>query len=60
MAPLKWGTSSGVYPDSTTKLEILAPEIYARYLQIEITLIDPNIASNLHLKTLNMIGAYWQ
>jgi hypothetical protein len=60
MATLKWGTSSGVYPDSTTKLEILAPEIYARYLQIEITLIDPNIASNLHLKTLNMIGAYWQ
>jgi hypothetical protein len=58
-AKLYWGTTSGSLTESTEKLEILAPEITARYVQVEITIIDPELASNIHLKTLNMVAAYW-
>ncbi len=58
-AKLKWGLTSGDLDYEADKLEILAPEIYARYVQVEITIIDPDAASNLYLKELNMIAAYW-
>jgi hypothetical protein len=58
-AKLKWGNSSGSLTGETTKLEILAPEISARYIQFEIAIIDPNPSSNLYLKELNCKAAYW-
>jgi hypothetical protein len=58
-AKLLWGTTSGSLTESTDKLEILAPEITARYVQVEITITDPEAAANLHLKTLSMTAAYW-
>ena len=56
---LMWGITSGSLTDSVGKLEILSPEIEARYVQIEVTLTDPNAGSNLLLNELNMIAAYW-
>ena len=56
---LMWGITSGSLTESVNKLEILSPEIEARYVQIEVTLTDPNVGSNLLLNELNMIAAYW-
>lgn len=58
-AKLYWGTVSGDLSSSAEKLEILAPEISARYLQVEITITDPDVGSNLYLNLLNMKAAYW-
>jgi hypothetical protein len=58
-ATLKWGTLPGSLTNEVDYLEIIAPEINARYVQVVITLTDPDIASNLYLKTLNMKAAYW-
>lgn len=58
-AKLKWGSVSGSLTNETTRLEILAPEITARYVQFEITITDPDAGSNLYLKTLNCKAAYW-
>ena len=56
---LMWGNTSGALTSSVGKLEILSPEIEARYVKIEVTLTDPNAGSNLLLNELNMIAAYW-
>lgn len=58
-AKLYWGDTSGNLANSAEKLELLGIEISARYVQVEITIIDPDADSNLHLKTLNMTAAYW-
>jgi hypothetical protein len=54
-----WGDTTGNLTNSADFFEILSPEFSARYIQVEITLIDPNLTSNLYLKTLNMKAAYW-
>lgn len=56
-ATIKWGTSSGVYPDSADKFELSSVEFEARYIQIVITITDPTVDANLYLKTLNNIAA---
>jgi hypothetical protein len=58
-AKLFWGNVSGALSNSAEKLELLGIEIEARYVQVEITIIDPDDSANLHLKTLNMTAAYW-
>lgn len=58
-AKIKWGTVSGVYPYEADFFEILAPEFTARYLQVEITITDPQDDANLYVKELNCKGAYW-
>jgi hypothetical protein len=58
-AKLLWGTSPGSLINEADKLELLGIEIEARYVQVEITITDPDIGSNLYLKTLNMVAAYW-
>lgn len=58
-AKIKWGTSSGSLTNEASFFEILAPEFTARYVQVEVTIIDNAAASNLYLKTLNMKAAYW-
>jgi len=57
---LKWGSVSGQLTSEADYLEIVAPEIEARYVQIEITITDPDAGANLYLYELNMKAAYWQ
>lgn len=59
-AKLRYGTSPGSYTTEIDGFEILAPEITTRYVQVEVTLIDPNLDANILLKELNMKAAYWQ
>ncbi len=58
-AKLLWGDTSGSLTNSAEKLELLGIEIEGRYVQVEITLTDPDNESFLYLKTLNMVAAYW-
>mgnify|MGYP001570388421 FL=1 len=58
-ARLYWGSVTGQLTEIGDKLEILAPEISARFLQVKVTITDPDAGSNLYLKTLNMRCAYW-
>lgn len=58
-AKIKWGVASGVYPNEADFFEILAPEFTARYIQVEITITDPQTDANLYIKRLNMKTAYW-
>lgn len=56
-ATIKWGTSSGVYPNSADKFELSSIEFEARYLQVVITITDPTDDANLYLYTLNNTAA---
>lgn len=58
-ATIYWGTSSGSLTNSASRFEILAPEITARYVQVVLTITDPDDGSYLYVKTLNMTTAYW-
>lgn len=58
-AKLLWGDTTGNLVNETDYFEILAPEINGRFVQVEITIIDPDLATHLYLKTLNMKAAYW-
>jgi hypothetical protein len=58
-AKIMWGDTSGNLTNEADFFEILAPEFSARYVQVEVTIIDPVEGSNLYLKTLNMKAAYW-
>lgn len=58
-ATLKWGTTTALGNESDG-LELFSMEISARYVQIFVTIIDPNSGTNVHLKELNMVAAYWQ
>lgn len=58
-ARLYWGSVTGQLTEIGDKLEILAPEVSARFLQVKVTITDPDVLSNLYLKTLNMRAAYW-
>jgi hypothetical protein len=58
-AKIKWGTSSGVYTNEADRFELCSVEFEARYIQVEVTITDPFIGSNLYLYTLNMKAAYW-
>jgi len=41
-AKLKWGTATGVYPNSADLFELSAIDAVGRYFQVEITITDPN------------------
>lgn len=58
-AKIKWGVSSGVYPNEADFFQILAPEFTARYIQVEIKITDPQADANLYIKELNLKAAYW-
>lgn len=58
-AKLKYGNVSGSYTNEIDGFEILAPEITARFIQVEVEIIDPQLDANLYLKELNMKAAYW-
>ena len=58
-AKLFWGPTTGALTNEGAKLEILAPEVSAQYLQVEITITDPDDGSNLYCKILDMVAAYW-
>lgn len=58
-AKIKWGTSSGVYTNEADRFELCSVEFQARYIQVEVTITDPFVGSNLYLYTLNMKAAYW-
>ena len=59
-ATIYWGNSSGSLTNSAQWFQLLSPEFTARYVKVEITITDPTIDALTYLKTLNMIGAYWQ
>ena len=42
-----------------TGFELAAPEVSARYVQVEFTITDPNDGTHMCVKTLNMTAAYW-
>ena len=48
-AKLKWGTATGVYPNSADLFELSAIDAVGRYFQIEVTLTDPNLSQYLLL-----------
>ena len=48
-ATLKWGTSSGVYPNEADLFHLLAVESLGRYFQVEITITDPNEDTYLYV-----------
>ena len=56
-ATIKWGTSTGVYPNSADKFELSAVEFSAQFIQVVITIIDPTDDANLFLYSLNNIAA---
>ena len=53
-AKLKWGSVSGSLSNELDWFEITAPEVSARYVQVEITIVDPSADANLYLYALNM------
>jgi len=58
-ATLYWGDTTGNLTNSAEKAEILGIEIKARFVQIKVLIEDPDNASNIHLKELNMVASYW-
>ena len=48
-AKLKWGTATGVYPNSAELFELSAIDAVGRYFQVEVTLTDPNNSQYLML-----------
>lgn len=58
-AKLIYGTTSPP-TNEITGFELSAPEIEARYVQVEITIIDPNDGTHMCVKELNMTTAYWR
>lgn len=58
-ATIKWGLSSGSLDNSADFFEILSAEFTARYVQVEVTITDPNLDANMYLRELNMKAAYW-
>ena len=56
-ATIKWGTSTGVYPNSASRFELSSVEFSARYIQVEVTITDPTADSNMFLYTMNMTAA---
>ena len=58
-ATIFWGDTSGVLTNSADFFQILAVEIDARYVQVEVTIIDPQDDAHVYLRTLNMKAQYW-
>lgn len=58
-ATVYWGDTSGSLTNYADGFELLAAEFSARYIQVLITITDPNFESNMYLYTLNMKAAYW-
>ena len=59
-AILYWGDADDALIYSAQFFEILAIEIDARYVQVEVNIIDPDVTSKVYLKELNMTAAYWE
>jgi hypothetical protein len=58
-ATIFWGDTSGVLTNSADFFQILAVEIDARYVQVEVTITDPQDDAHVYLRTLNMKAQYW-
>ena len=56
---IRWGNSTDALNNSAKMFNVCAPEFTARYLQVGVTITDPDILSQLYLRTLNMTAAYW-
>ncbi len=56
---IRWGDSTDALSNSAKMFNVCAPEFTARYVQVDVTITDPDVLSNLYVKTLNMTAAYW-
>jgi len=54
-----WGETSDGLSQSAAYFDISAIEITGRYVQVEVTITDPSLNSNLYLYTLNMAASTW-
>jgi len=54
-ATLQYSTDDVTYYD-IDKFEILSAEVEARYIRVVVTITDPTLDANLHLKELNMLA----
>jgi len=53
---LYWGATL-LLDQQADGFELLSAEVYARYMQIKVTITDPNVGSNTYLRAINMIAA---
>jgi hypothetical protein len=56
---IRWGDSTDALNNSAKMFNVCSPEFTARYMQVDVTITDPDVLSQLYLKTLNMTAAYW-
>ena len=56
---IRWGDSTDALNNSAKMFHVCSPEFTARYMQVDVTITDPDVLSQLYLKTLNMTAAYW-
>ena len=59
-AKLYYGDTSGNLDGEITGLEMFAPEVSARYVQVEVEITDPALDAYFYLNELNMIAAFWR
>ena len=56
---IRWGDSTDALDNSAQMFQVCAPEFTARYCQIDVTITDPDVLSNLYLYKMQMTAAYW-
>jgi hypothetical protein len=42
------------------RFELFSPEFSARFVQVEITIIDPDLSKRFYVNQLNMKAAFWR
>jgi hypothetical protein len=56
---ISWGETSDALTNSAGYFDISAIEISGRYVQIDVSITDPDLANNLHVYTMNMAASTW-
>ena len=59
-ATLKWGDAPGSMTGEADYFHILAPEIEAQYVQVEVTITDPANDAIMYLRELSLKAYFWE
>ena len=59
-ATLHYGETTGNLTNSIDRFEMFSPEVSARYVQVEITIMDPALDVYAYVNELNMTAAFWR